>query len=150
MIINRTQINCAYPEGLMYEVYFAGCKHKCNGCYSPELWDFKNGTRMTAQHIAMDLHPQRHKVRGVVMIGGDPLYQPKGALTLAQTIREHFPELELWLYTGFEREEIMEDPDKKAVYDLCDMVKTGKYDITRRRSGHPASENQQIWRPQDE
>ena len=143
MKINRIVPNCMTQElGVASEIYIAGCKHYCKGCYEPDLWDFDLGMDMNVDDIVFTAN--RFNPDTYVLLGGDPLFSPHGTLDLVQRLRKE--QKPIWLLTGFTREQIKADSLKETIFSLCDAVKTGKYDATKKQKGFPASSNQRIWR----
>jgi anaerobic ribonucleoside-triphosphate reductase activating protein len=90
-------------EGSRYVVFFQGCKHHCPGCQNPDTWDFNGGYEITAQEIADDFRKHR-LLDGITLSGGDPFYQQESALELLDLL----PGVDVWIYTGFEYEEIQD------------------------------------------
>ena len=90
-------------EGIRYVVFTQGCGHHCKGCHNPQSWDFERGVEMTVEEIAEDF--KRRKLRdGITLSGGDPFYQQEECLKLLDLL----PGVNVWIYTGFEYEEIQE------------------------------------------
>jgi len=87
----------------------------------------------------------------IVLTGGDPLWSKENTIELIKIIKKEAPELKIWLYTGFTREEIQADPIMEECFNLCDVVVTDRY-IERLRvpDNQPnrlaGSSNQRIWR----
>lgn len=90
-------------EGIRYVVFTQGCGHHCKGCQNPQSWDFERGEEKTVEEIAEDF--KRRKLRdGITLSGGDPFYQQEECLKLLDLL----PGVNVWIYTGFEYEEIQE------------------------------------------
>lgn len=90
-------------EGARYVVFLQGCKHHCKGCHNPETWDFNGGSQVDAKQIAEDFS-KRKLLDGITLSGGDPFYQQEACLELLSFL----PGVNVWIYTGFEYEEILE------------------------------------------
>lgn len=90
-------------EGARYVVFLQGCKHHCKGCHNPETWDFNGGSEVDAKEIAEDFR-KRRLLDGITLSGGDPFYQQEACLELLSFL----PGVNVWIYTGFEYEEILE------------------------------------------
>lgn len=90
-------------EGARYVVFLQGCKHHCKGCHNPETWDFNGGSEVDAKQIAEDFS-KRKLLDGITLSGGDPFYQQEACLELLSFL----PGVNVWIYTGFEYEEILE------------------------------------------
>jgi anaerobic ribonucleoside-triphosphate reductase activating protein len=90
-------------EGARYVVFLQGCKHHCKGCHNPETWSFDGGKEISAKEIAEDFR-KRRLLDGITLSGGDPFYQQEACLELLSFL----PGVNVWIYTGFEYEEILE------------------------------------------
>lgn len=96
-------------EGLRTVLWVAGCSHNCPQCHNPVTWDINGG--LTFDEAAKEeLFEELKKdyISGVTFSGGDPLHEKnrKEIEKLAEDIREKFPDKTIWLYTGYEWEEI--------------------------------------------
>lgn len=125
-------------EGSRYVVFVQGCKHGCKGCQNPETWDFNGGYEMTTEEIAAD-YKKRRLLDGITLSGGDPFYQQEACLELLNLL----PGVNVWVYTGFEYEEIRDtELAKKA-----DVLVVGPFVEALRCEGEMyGSANQRIIR----
>ena len=117
--------------GLRFSVFTQGCSHHCPGCHNPETHD-KNGghDEDTDQLIArMKKNPL---LSGLTLSGGDPLEQPVPCLELARAA--HQSGLNVWTYTGYTWEQLMEenDPDRMALLRETDVLVDGPFVLSRR------------------
>lgn len=93
--------------GLRVSVYFAGCKHHCPGCHNPESWDMNGGKEYDVDEIVQIILDTGKKK--VTLSGGDPLYQSAAVEELCKKLKEQIPGVNIWLYTGFTGEELLEN-----------------------------------------
>ena len=63
----------------------------------------------------------------VTFSGGDPMYQPEGFAELAREIRRRTPEKDIWCYTGFTFEQLVNNPRQKALLELIDVLVDGPF-----------------------
>jgi anaerobic ribonucleoside-triphosphate reductase activating protein len=112
-------------EGLRTVVFFAGCPHFCKGCHNPESWSIKNGTHMTLDVIFCEI--MSNPLTDVTFSGGDPFYQAKKVKVLAKRVKE--AKKNLWVYTGYTLEEIMESKDEhmRELLSYVDVLVDGRY-----------------------
>ncbi len=103
--------------GFRTSIYFAGCNHHCEGCHNPNSWDFNAGNEMTLDEL---LEVIKEEDFDVTLTGGDPLYSPEAVIELADAI--HSLNHDVWLYTGFTWEEIMNDHVLKNAVSHVDVV----------------------------
>lgn len=105
-------------EGARYVIFLQGCKHHCKGCHNPETWNFDGGTEIGAKEIAEDFR-KRKLLDGITLSGGDPFFQQKDCVELIDLLDG----VNVWIYTGFEYDEISEtELAKKA-----DVLVVGKF-----------------------
>ena len=125
-------------DGSRYVVFTQGCAHRCPGCQNPETWDFNGGYEISAQEIADDFR-KRRLLDGITLSGGDPFYQQESVLELLDLL----PGVNVWIYTGFEYEEIKDT----ALAMRADTLVVGPFRESLRCEGKPyGSSNQRIIR----
>ena len=90
-------------EGARYVIFLQGCKHHCKGCHNPETWNFDGGMEIGVKEIAEDFR-KRKLLDGITLSGGDPFYQQESCLELLSFL----PGVNVWIYTGFDYDEISE------------------------------------------
>lgn len=110
-------------EGLRTSIYFAGCKHRCKGCHNPQSWDFNSGVDMSIDEIFEDIKKNNFNV---TYSGGDPLYQNLDDL-VALSKKIHSLGLDIWLYTGFTFEELLNDSKYKDILENVDVIVDGPF-----------------------
>ena len=149
-------------EGLRTVLWVAGCSHNCPQCHNPVTWDINGGLAFD-EAAKEELFEELKKdyISGVTFSGGDPLHEKnrKEIEKLAEDIREKFPDKTIWLYTGYEWEEIcglpflpnidvivdrefkIEEKDNslhwkgsanQRVIDVKESLKTGKVQLYRK------------------
>lgn len=120
---NITKDDMLNGDGLRVVLWTAGCSHGCEGCHNPVTWDVNGGIPFDEaawQEICGEL--QKDYISGITFSGGDPLHVKNREETgeLICRVREQFPDKTIWLYTGYEWEEIRELPYIKEVDVLVD------------------------------
>ena len=90
-------------EGARYVIFLQGCKHHCKGCQNPETWDFDGGKEIGEKEIAEDFR-NRKLLDGITLSGGDPFFQQEACVELINLLDG----VNVWIYTGFEYDEISE------------------------------------------
>ena len=108
-----TTCSVADGAGFRLVIWCSGCDHHCHGCHNPESWDYDAG-RIFKPDDAQKLLDEIEKpyIKGVTFSGGDPLYahNVEGVFNLCKNIKTHYPEKTIWLYTGYDFEEIYRPP----------------------------------------
>ena len=128
--------------GLRTSIYFAGCKHHCTGCHNPQSWHINNGTAITIDRLMSVI---RYNEFPVTLSGGDPFFQIEGATLLAQQIKEELG-YNIWCYTGFLWENIMQHSEFMPLLHCIDVVVDGPFMLSRHNNTLPfrGSSNQRI------
>lgn len=125
-------------EGVRYVVFVQGCAHHCPGCHNPETWAFGGGTEADVADIAADFNRRKY-LDGITLSGGDPFFQQEECLALL----DRLPGVNVWIYTGYEYEDIRETELAKR----ADVLVVGRYVETLRCKGKMyGSTNQRIIR----
>ena len=140
-IIHQTT---ADGPGFRVSVYAAGCNHRCPGCHNPQSWDMKGGREMTVEEVFAEIEKDDFST-GVTFTGGDPFYQVEEFTELAKLITERTNK-NIWCYTGFTYEEILENEKLSVLLPYLDALVDGPYiesqrDLSLRFRG---SKNQRI------
>ncbi len=118
-------------DGVRVTLFVSGCSHRCKGCHNPESWDAFGGKEFTEETIErIEKFLDRDFVDGLTLSGGDPLFfQNRSEITkLCKRIKEKFPQKTIWLYTGYEYEEVK----TLEVFDYVDVVVDGPFKIDLR------------------
>ena len=155
-------------EGVGVSLFVQGCPFHCKNCFNSETWDFNGGKEWTEEtkNIFMKLI-NRPYIKRVSFLGGECLAEQNldEVLSLIKEIRISFPNKTIWLYTGYEWNQIMnikvtqpffscQDLESKIqnvlkrqeIIKMCNVVVDGEYideqrDITLKWCG---SSNQRV------
>lgn len=123
--------------GCRVTLWVAGCKHHCKGCHNQWTWNFNQGKDFTfyRREIFEDLAEWLDKdyIDGITFSGGDPLTQTDEALTelydIIAWVKKRYPEKNIWLFTGYTKEQLDELDNKiinKILNDI-DVLVDGPY-----------------------
>ena len=114
-------------EGLGMTVYFQGCSHHCLGCHNPETWEFGKGNygRFEILQKINEYFKDTPFAERLTLSGGDPLDNPYDLHPILLYMREFYPNIKLWLYTGYVYDKLSDD--KKALCDIFDVVVDGPF-----------------------
>lgn len=142
-VLNIIQDSIVDGPGLRATIFFAGCPHKCKGCHNPESWNINYGEDYSIAEI-LSIIKSNTITQGVTLSGGDPFFQPKEAAALSKVLKENG--YNLWMYTGFKYEDILKDPQQKALMTEADVLVDGKFVLEKKDLTLPfrGSSNQRI------
>ena len=115
--------------GFRVTLWVAGCSHHCKFCHNPETWDYNQGRTDIKDELFEKI--DKPYIKGLTLSGGDPLSQSDKDLQdlyeLLVEFKQKFPDKDIWIYAGDTYEEAMQNPYKKQILDLCDVMVEGKY-----------------------
>ena len=118
-------------EGIRTVIWTQGCSHNCPFCHNPNTHDFNGGELVDLDDIIERLENLRGQA-GVTFSGGDPMFQPKACAILAKKIHEL--NMNVWAYTGFTFEELLEKGNKDILDFLndIDVLIDGRFEIDKK------------------
>jgi anaerobic ribonucleoside-triphosphate reductase activating protein len=125
---NITKDDMLNGDGLRVVLWVAGCTHHCKECQNPITWDINGGLEFD-EAAKKEIFDELDKsyVSGITFSGGDPLHpqnrQP--VYELAKEIKEKYPRKTVWLYSGFEWEEIKDLP----IIPYLDVMVDGRFKL---------------------
>lgn len=120
---NITKDDMLNGDGLRVVLWVSGCEHKCLGCQNPVTWDINDGLEFddaAKEEIFAEL--SKDYITGVTLSGGDPLHTRNRADVgkLIEEIAEKFPDKTIWVYTGYEWQDVKDLPFMNKVDVLVD------------------------------
>ncbi len=130
-------------EGIRTVVWTQGCSHNCEGCHNPSTHDFKGGFEVDTDEIINDLNKIEFQ-RGITFSGGDPMFQAEACNAIAVAAKAKG--LNVWCYTGFTFEELLNNLKTLEFLKNIDVLVDGKF-ILKQRSlnlDFRGSKNQRI------
>lgn len=133
-------------EGIRKVIFAQGCKHHCKGCFNPSTHDFNGGYECDTDKIIERINND-FMIDGVTFSGGDPFEQAEAFAEIAKNIN---PELNIWCYTGYTLQEIIDKANEKPEWvDLLthiDVLVDGKFEEDKkdRNLKFKGSSNQNI------
>ena len=123
---NITKDDMLNGDGLRVVLWVAGCEHHCKGCHNPVTWEVNGGLpfdQAAEQEIYDEL--EHSYISGITLSGGDPLH-PENRDEIGRLIgriKAKYPDKTVWLYTGYEWDQIKNLPFIKDV----DVIVDGKF-----------------------
>lgn len=105
------------PNEVSLCLSFSGCPIRCVGCHSPELWSYKNSTKLTTDVLDSVINKYDGLISCVLFMGGD---WEEDCIDMFQYIKDNYPSLKLCLYSGY-------DLIDQKYYHILDYIKLGAY-----------------------
>ena len=117
--------------GLRFSVFTQGCPHHCPGCHNPETHDPMGGREADTEEIIAKMK-KNPLLSGLTLSGGDPMMQPAACAEIAKAA--HASGLNVWTYTGYTWEKLMEenDPDRMELLRQSDVLVDGPFILAQR------------------
>ena len=123
-------------------LWLAGCERACPGCANPELWPFRESTRISTDKLWQLLEKASPTPDGYTITGGEPFLQADELLELVRLMRSKSQDI--IIYSGFTREELMERDTAKEILNNIAVLIDGPYLNERPRAFLRGSDNQRI------
>ena len=131
--------------GTRVVLWTQGCPHHCPGCHNPHTWSEKRGKEFEEADMQkiLDYLVQYFK-KDFSVLGGEPLasYNRDGVTDVCKRVKETLPDTNIWLWTGYEWDEIKGLP----VMQYLDVVVDGKFieELKDKTLKHRGSSNQRV------
>lgn len=131
--------------GIRVVLWVSGCTCYCKNCQNPNTWSFKSG-QLFDEKAKKELFDALNKpyIQGITFSGGHPLENENISTVyqLCKEIKNKFPQKDIWLYTGYN----FEDIHSYLIMKYIDVLVDGKYidelkDLTLKWRG---SSNQRV------
>lgn len=131
--MNYSKINTAdicNGNSVRVSLFVSGCNLRCKGCWNSEAWDFNYGNKYTneTEEEILDAVSKPY-IKGLSLLGGEPYNQEFNELvSLVRKLKERHPEKDIWIWTGYEFDEIRNHPLTKYI----DVAVCGRFIIEQR------------------
>ena len=116
--------------GVRTVLWVSGCDIHCRNCHNQQTWDFNSGipfTEDTMQEILYDL--SKPYIKGCTLSGGHPLdpHNAPKVLEIVKRVKMVFPNKDIWIYSGYEWENIIKDETLREILKYTDVLVDGAY-----------------------
>lgn len=134
--------------GLRYSIFTQGCFHNCLGCHNPQSHDINGGYAKNTSEIISEID-DNPLLDGITLSGGEPMLQVEPLKEICKATKKRG--LNIVIYSGFTFEQIINDPIKKSLLELCDMLIDGKFKLAKKSLAllYRGSANQRLINVQD-
>lgn len=131
--------------GFRFVCFVQGCPHHCPGCHNPDSHDPTGGREMDVEEVAAQML-SNPLTDGLALSGGEPMEQAAACLRLAE--RAHGAGLNVWCYTGYTLEHLLQEgtTDQRALLEQVDVLVDGPFLLAERTLSLPwrGSRNQRL------
>ena len=145
--IKIEQFDIANGIGVGTTLWVAGCNHQCPCCHNPQSWDKTHGRLWESRHLGFLLKTlEPEYITRLTLSGGDPLFPDNRyeVSKIVAIVRNVLPEKYIWLYTGYNWEDIKNLP--LIQNHQVDVVVDGEFKIQMKDLNLPyrGSSNQHL------
>ncbi len=132
--------------GIRTSIFVTGCTHHCPECFNEEYQDFNAGSLWTDEETEKVIkYLEDDQVEGLTLLGGEPFQNAQSLTEIVKEIKKH-SDKSIWVYSGYTYDQIIKDPVKKKLLDLCDVLVDGLFinKLKNLRLKFRGSENQRV------
>lgn len=140
------QYDVANGPGIRTSIFVTGCRHNCPDCFNVDYQDFQAGDPWTDDQTAsLIAYLKNPLVQGLTILGGEPF---EHCLALTKILEEVQAQVQkdIWIYSGFLYEDLVQKKEALALLNHCHILVDGPFlkdlkDLSLRFRG---SSNQRI------
>ncbi|MGO1042193.1 anaerobic ribonucleoside-triphosphate reductase activating protein [Clostridioides difficile] len=134
--------------GVRTTLFVSGCTHNCKGCFNKDLQDFNYGDIWSSKvEDEIISYLKNDNIVGLNILGGEPLQQTKDddLINFLKRVKNETNK-NIWLWSGYLFEEIIEDVLIREFLDYVDILVDGKFNISKRNISlkYRGSSNQRV------
>lgn len=123
----------ANGTGFRVSLFVSGCSRNCKGCFNKEAQDPSFGKPFDDQakeKIFKEL--SNEWCRGLSLLGGEPMSKlsdnRKQVIAFAAEVKEKFPEKDIWMWSGYTFEELLNDETSRDIFKWIDVLIDGPFE----------------------
>ena len=124
----------ANGPGIRSTLFVAGCTFRCPGCFNESYQDFKAGEPWTkAIEDEFIAHIKQPNIKGVTILGGDPLDQIMDTqlYDLLKRIKEETGK-NIWIFSGHLYEKLIQNERQRDILSCCDVLVDGPFILAQK------------------
>jgi anaerobic ribonucleoside-triphosphate reductase activating protein len=138
-------LDIANGNGCRVSLFVQGCAFNCVGCFNTVAKDFTGGKEFSEQTVERILELAKPEyISGLSVLGGEPLHprNREEVLKLTRKFKETYPKKDVWLWTGYLYEDIIELLPDSGI----DVIIDGQFkeELKDLRLKHRGSSNQRV------
>lgn len=134
-IIDNDTINCL--SGITVSLFTSGCPHHCKGCFNAKTWNPKNGEQIEVDRLVKIIKEKISAYgvdRNFSVLGGEPLvgYNIKNTSVIISEIRKEFPNIKIYLWSGYTLSEIKKMKESKNILKNINYLIDGRFEENKK------------------
>lgn len=127
-------LKCDIANGIGFRVslFVSGCARHCKGCFNQQAQDPNYGKPFdmeTKKKIFAEL--SKDYCKGLSLLGGDPMSKlsdnRKVVIEFCKEVKQKFPDKDIWMWTGYSYEELVDDDTANEIFDYIDYIVDGPF-----------------------
>lgn len=137
------EMDISNGNGIGISLFVQGCHFHCKGCFNQETWDFDGGkpwtTDVEERFLAL---ADKTYIERISILGGEPICDENvsGVFNLIKKIKQKYPNIKIWLYTGYDFSDIVNiklidascwDILRRSCVLNADIVVDGKFQLDK-------------------
>ena len=112
--------------GIRVSIFCTGCTHKCPGCFNELYQDPNYGEKWTQEQTNLVVEYMKDTaVKGLTLLGGEP-FQNTWLVDVIREVKKQTNK-EIWAYSGYTYEKLIEDKDRLEMLKECDILIDGPF-----------------------
>lgn len=112
--------------GIRVSIFCTGCTHKCPGCFNELYQDPNYGEKWTIEQTDLVVKYMKDTaVKGLTLLGGEP-FQNTWLVDVIREVKKQTNK-EIWAYSGYTYEKLIEDKDRLEMLKECDILIDGPF-----------------------
>ena len=112
--------------GIRVSIFCTGCTHKCPGCLNELYQDPNYGEKWTQEQTNLVVEYMKDTaVKGLTLLGGEP-FQNTWLVDVIREVKKQTNK-EIWAYSGYTYEKLIEDKDRLEMLKECDILIDGPF-----------------------
>lgn len=122
------QYDIANGDGIRTSIFVMGCTHGCYNCFNEEYQDFNAGKEWTEAETELVIsYVTNSNCSGLTLLGGEPFQNVDGLLPVVEAVRRAVPNKNVWAYSGYRWEEIINDSTRRSLLEVVDILVDGRF-----------------------
>lgn len=110
--------------GIRYAIFTQGCPFHCDGCHNPQAQSLSGGLEVKLAVLYKEIKANP-LITGVTYSGGEPFIQTRPLAAFAEILRAEG--YNLWSYSGYTWDKLVNDPMRKKLLTELDVVVDGPF-----------------------